>query len=153
MLNKNIRFNRNEAEWKMENPRHAFRETNLVLIQELWIKSKTVMSRSSWKKKECSFCNIYFVFLTFISMYSVLNKLLKCICFYISKNVTLYTFFCLFLKSSKAISLSPRRELTMFSIHSGQTVNECVTLDKAIFLMKLFRTEKSCSVGYWSLKK
>ena len=28
---KNINFNKNEAEFKMENPRHSFRETNLVL--------------------------------------------------------------------------------------------------------------------------
>ena len=31
LLNKNINFNKNEAELKMENPTHSFRETNLVL--------------------------------------------------------------------------------------------------------------------------
>ena len=38
----------------MENPTHSFRETNLVLqlMQESQIKSKTVMSWSSQKKKE-----------------------------------------------------------------------------------------------------
>ena len=30
-LNKNINFNKNETEPKMENPTHSFRETNLVL--------------------------------------------------------------------------------------------------------------------------
>ena len=43
MLNKNINFNKNETESKMENPTHSFRETNFVLqlIQESQIKSKT----------------------------------------------------------------------------------------------------------------
>ena len=31
LLNKNIKFNKNETESKMENPRHSFRETILVL--------------------------------------------------------------------------------------------------------------------------
>ena len=31
MLNKNINFNKNEMESKMENPTHNFREANLVL--------------------------------------------------------------------------------------------------------------------------
>ena len=30
LLNKNIYFNKNETESKMENPTHSFRETNLV---------------------------------------------------------------------------------------------------------------------------
>ena len=31
LLNKNINFNKNETESKMENPTHSFRETNIVL--------------------------------------------------------------------------------------------------------------------------
>ena len=31
LLNKNINFNKNETESKMENPTHSFRKTNLVL--------------------------------------------------------------------------------------------------------------------------
>ena len=49
LLNKNINFNKNKTESKMENPTRSFRETNLVL-QLTWesqIKSKTVMSWSS----------------------------------------------------------------------------------------------------------
>ena len=40
LLNKNLNFNKNETESKMENPTHSFRETNLVLqlIQESQIK-------------------------------------------------------------------------------------------------------------------
>ena len=30
MLNKNVNFNKNETELKMENPTHCFREANLV---------------------------------------------------------------------------------------------------------------------------
>ena len=79
----------------MENPTHSFRETNLVLqlIWESQIKSKTVISWSSWKKKEAFFI-IYLVrrHLCFISTYNVLNTLSKYIYFYISKNITSYTF-------------------------------------------------------------
>ena len=32
LLNKNINFNKNEVEAKMENPTHSFRETNLVFF-------------------------------------------------------------------------------------------------------------------------
>ena len=61
----------------MENPTHSFRETNLLLqlIQE-------------------SFCpkEIFLKFVFNISMYSVLNTLAEYIYFYISKNITSYTF-------------------------------------------------------------
>ena len=54
LLNKNINFNKNETESKMENPTRTFRITNLILqlIQESQIKSKTVMSWSLQNKKE-----------------------------------------------------------------------------------------------------
>ena len=54
LLNENVNFNKNEKQSKMVNPTHCFREKNLLLelIQELQIKSKTVMSWSSRKKKE-----------------------------------------------------------------------------------------------------
>ena len=63
LLNKSINFNKNRTESKMENLTHTFRETNLVfhLIQESQIKSKTVMSWISRKKKESIFCIVYFV--------------------------------------------------------------------------------------------
>ena len=59
LLNKNINFNKNETELKMENHTLSFRKTNVVfqLMYEPQIKSKTVMSWSSRKKKE----GIYFV--------------------------------------------------------------------------------------------
>ena len=71
----------------MENPTHSFREMNLVLqlIQESQIKSKTVMSWRSQKKKEGIFCAVYFVWREFvffkdlyvILMYSVLLNTLS----------------------------------------------------------------------------
>ena len=63
LLNKNINFNKNDTESKMENPTHNFREKNLVLhlIQQSQIKSKTVMSLSPRKKNEGIFCTVYFV--------------------------------------------------------------------------------------------
>ena len=75
LLNKIMNFNKNGTDSKMENPKHSFRETNLVLqlIEELHIKSKTVMSWSSWKKKEGIFCTIYFVQRNFFNI-CVLSK-------------------------------------------------------------------------------
>ena len=63
MLNKNINFNKNQIELKMENPTRSFAEMNLVLQLgwELRIKSKTAMSWGSRKKREYIFCNIYVV--------------------------------------------------------------------------------------------
>ena len=63
LLNKNVNFNKNETEPKMENPTRSFRDKNLVLqlVWESRIKSKSVMSWSSQKKKECIFRNVYFV--------------------------------------------------------------------------------------------
>ena len=62
LSNKNINFNKNETESKMENPTHSFRDTKLVLqlIQESQIKSKSIMSWSSRRKKEGIFCDVYF---------------------------------------------------------------------------------------------
>ena len=56
-VEKNINFNKNKTKSKMENPTQSFRETNLVLqlIYESEIKSKTVMSWSSRKKKRAFF--------------------------------------------------------------------------------------------------
>ena len=47
----------------MENPTHSFRGTNFVLqlIKESQIKSKTVKSWNSQKKKEGIFCIAYIV--------------------------------------------------------------------------------------------
>ena len=100
LLNKNINFNKNETEPKMENPTRSFRDKNLVLqlVWESRIKSKSVMSWSSQKKKECIFRNVYFVrkiffkHLCFISIYIALNGLSEYIYFHISKSSTWYTF-------------------------------------------------------------
>ena len=47
----------------MGNPTHFFREINLMfqLVLESWIRSKSVMSWNTQKKKECIFWNVYFV--------------------------------------------------------------------------------------------
>ena len=68
-LNKNINFNKNETESQMENPTHKF---------------KKPLNFS--KRNICSN----------ISVYSVLNKLLEYKYFYISKNITSYTFLLVF---------------------------------------------------------
>ena len=76
LLEKCINFNKHETESKMENPIHSFKEMNFVLqhLQELRIKSKTVMSWSLEKKKECIFCNAYFVWRNFFFHICVLSQ-------------------------------------------------------------------------------
>ena len=108
MFNKNINFNKNQRESKLENPLHSFWETNLVLqlIDKLQIKSKTVISWSSWKKKKGIFCIYHFFFvyrlLCFNSMYSVLNTLSEYTYFYISKTLHTSSTFLIVLKIVKS---------------------------------------------------
>ena len=88
-LLKNINFNKNETELKIENPTHTFRETGLVLplIQESWIKVKQWWVGAHKRKRES---------MSFISMYSVLNTHSIYIYFLIWKNITSYTFLLVF---------------------------------------------------------
>ena len=72
-------------------------------VSESQIKSKTVMSWSSRKKKEHIFCAAYsvrmnfFEHLCFIYMYKVLNKLAAEHTYtYISKNINCYTYLLVF---------------------------------------------------------
>ena len=82
----------------MQNPTYCFRERNLVpQLLELQINSKTVMSWSSQKKKMAFFVPFIlsernFFKICFILMHSVLNTLLEYTYFYISENITSYTF-------------------------------------------------------------
>ena len=93
-MNKNINLNKSKTESKMENPTHAFRETNLVLqlILESQIKSKTVMSWGSRNKKEFLFFNI--CVLSQCIVYQI--KLSQYTYFYISINITSYTILLVF---------------------------------------------------------
>ena len=64
LLNKNINFNKNETESKMEKATHTVLEKRtLCLLAHIKIsnKDKTVMSWSSRKKKEGILCTVYFV--------------------------------------------------------------------------------------------
>ena len=67
LLSKNINFNKNERESKIENPTYSFRETNLVfqLLQESQIKSKIVM-RWALERKKRTFFRIYITSYTFV---------------------------------------------------------------------------------------
>ena len=114
LLNKNINFNKNKTNSKVENLTQSFRETNLVvqLIYESQIKSKTVMSWSSRKKKEDIFCTVYFLRRKYFYNICILSQ---CIVYLIhfqnihiftNQKTFLHTLFCLFLKLSKALSVS-----------------------------------------------
>ena len=121
MFNKNINFNKNERESKLENPLPSFWETNLVLqlIEELQIKSKTVISWSSWKKKKGIFCIYHFFFvyrlLCFNSMYSVLNTLSEYTYFYILKTLHTSSTFLIVLKIVKSQKCIPKNKYTFTS--------------------------------------
>ena len=106
LLDKNIKFNKNETRSKMENSTHTFREINCFQLCfslykncELKVKLWWVGARE-WKK--CIFVSLnlsegsFFNICVFISMYSVFNKLSEYIQFCISKNITSYTFFACF---------------------------------------------------------
>ena len=100
LLNKNINFNKNDTELKMENPTHSFRENDLVLqlIQESQIKSKTVIKWSLQKNKDDIFVQLilskdfFFDNLCFISMYSVFNTFKIYILLYIKKHYFVHFF-------------------------------------------------------------
>ena len=100
LLNKNINFNKNDTELKMENPTHSFRENDLVLqlIQESQIKSKTVIKWSLQKNKDDIFIQLilskdfFFDNLCFISMYSVFNTFKIYILLYIKKHYFVHFF-------------------------------------------------------------
>ena len=107
LLNKNINFNESVMERKVENHTHSFRETNLVfqLILESQIKSNTLISWSSRKKKRVFFCIVCFIrrklfkhfCLYFFQMYSVLNieyTFRICILLHIERHYFIHFFAC-----------------------------------------------------------
>ena len=102
----------------MENPRRSFRETNLVLqlIYKSQIKSKTVISWSSWKKKEGFFWSVYFVWrncfnICVLSQFIVYWIHFQSIHTFTYQKTLLLTLFCFFWKSSKAFSVSFKRPI------------------------------------------
>ena len=99
LLNTIINFNKNETESKMENPTHSFGETNLAL-QLIWESQIKVKLWLVWACKKrghflyCLFCQKGFFFkIGASSQYiRVLNTISEYKYFYISKNITSYTF-------------------------------------------------------------
>ena len=113
LLNKNKNFDKNETESKIKNPTHCFRDMNLAvqLKKESNMKNKTVMSWSFQKKKYGIFCAVYFAEGNFFNI----RFLSQCILYWVQfqnkhtftyQKISLHTFFCLFLKSSKAFNVS-----------------------------------------------
>ena len=113
-LNKNINFSKNEKESKMENPAQNFRETNIVLqhIQEWQIKSiKLWWVRARERQKRAFFVPFILSEENFFNIFI----LSQCIVYWIQfqnirtftyQKTLLHTLFCLFLKLSKAFSVS-----------------------------------------------
>ena len=94
----------------MENPTHSFREVNLVLqlVYELKLKLWWVGARE--RKKENIICNVYFVRRKFVLSQCIvywINFQNVYILLHIKKHYFIH-FCCLFLKSSKAISVAVR---------------------------------------------
>ena len=98
---------------KLKIPQTVLERRAMCLSQYMNRKLKvTLWLVRARKKKEGIFCTVYYVQrgffkdLCLISMYIVLNTLSEYTYFYISKNITLFTFVALFLKSLKAFSVS-----------------------------------------------
>ena len=69
-------------------------------------------------------------------MYSVLDRLSEYTYIYISKNITLYTFVALFLKSLKAFNVSLTRQVYDFSVeYNCIDVSDIMDIHK--YLMKI----------------
>ena len=112
LLNKNININKNETESKIENPTHSFRETKLGFSsyknRKLKVKLQWVRAR---EKKESIlsrlFCpkEIFLTFVIYLNAYYVEFTFRKYILWQIKKHYFIH-FCCLFLKSSKAFSVS-----------------------------------------------
>ena len=69
-------------------------------------------------------------------MYSVLDRLSEYTYIYISKNITLYTFVALFLKSLKAFNVSLTRQVYDFSVeYNCIDVSDIIDIHK--YLMKI----------------
>ena len=122
LLNKNINFSENEAESKMENPRHSFRETSLVFqdIYESQIKSKILMNWSSWKKRgHFLYCLFYpkEISLTFFLSQCVAHWIhFQNIHTFIYQKHYFIHFCCLFLKLSKAFIVSLTSDIKPFAL-------------------------------------
>ena len=105
LLNKNINFNKNKRESKMENPIHGSERWTLWFCSN---KNRKLKGKLWWvgareRKKRASFVPFILSGGNFFNICAcVLNTLSEYTYYYISKNITLYTFFCLFSKSSKA---------------------------------------------------
>ena len=95
------------------------RDTPCALAHiESQVKSKTVMSWSLQKKKENTFCTIYFVWRKFFKHICFLSQ---CLWYYMHvhnihtftyQKTLLHTLFSLFLKSLKAFSVSLKQSIT-----------------------------------------
>ena len=113
LLKKNINFQKNETESKMENPTHSFREKNFVLqlIYKSQIKSKTVMSWSSRRIKEGIFFTVYLSKGNFFKIFDLSQCIVHWIQFpnlhtFTYQKILLHIHFWLFLISLKVFSVS-----------------------------------------------
>ena len=139
----------------MESPTHNFRETDLVfeLILESQIKSKAVMSCSSQRKKRTFFVPFFVfcpkeIFLTFVLVHGIDFQSIHTFTY---QKTLLHILFCLFLKSSKAFSVSFNMKqflggggqyLSNFNIH---------TAFKLTFIPNDFYPGGGCGLGLlWS---
>ena len=109
LLNKNINFNKNKTELKMENPIHSFKEMSLLfqLIRKLKLNLWWVGARKRKKRAFLYrlFCPKGILSICVLSQCTVMNTLSEYAYFYKSKTLRV-GFCCSFLKLSKAFSVS-----------------------------------------------
>ena len=111
LLNKNINFNKNETESKMENHTHSFREMNLVFQLQRILKVKLWWLGTPKRIKKVFFVPSILSEGIFLNIF----VLSQCIVYWIYfqnlhtftyQKILLHTLFCLFLNSSKVFSVS-----------------------------------------------
>ena len=109
LLNKNINFNKNETESKIENPHKTSERRALSFSsnKNLKLKVKLWWIGARERKKRAFFVPFilskrHFFNICILSQCSVLNTRSEYTCFYISKNITSYTFLLVF-KVSKSL--------------------------------------------------
>ena len=112
LLNKNVNFNKNETQSKMESLTHSFRETKLVLQN----KNRKLRVKLWWVGARERIKRAYFApFISFEGTFLNICVLSQCIVYWIHfQNIHIFTyqktyfihFCCLLLKSSKAFSVS-----------------------------------------------
>ena len=148
LLDKNINFNKNETESKIEKPTQSFRETNPLKVKNRKLNVKLWWIGARKRKKEGIFCTTYFIF--FNIFICILSQCIVCwidfqnILTFTHQKTLLYTLSCLFLKSSKALSGSSKFSDSLFAVNHPPSFSSSSFTIKTMFLHRETRKKYLC---------